>query len=570
MRARVPSSDEAHGTILRSFSMRARILTVSMRGMALLGAAALAACSNGTPNFVATPVTVGTRLAAEQVVSRAVEAMPRTLDPSLSTDVAAATVIGDLFEGLTALGVDGRIVPGVASSWEVSPDGKTWVFHLRPNARWSNGKPVTAADFIYAWRREVDPKTAAEYSQALTPIVNALAIATGKAPVESLGVVAPDPHTLRISLNAPTPYLLFLLADSYLQPLPRATIERYGDGWTRPGHMVSDGPFVLTGLVIGDRITLTKNPFYWDAASVHLTRVTYFPLDDNETQVNRFLAGDVQYTDRFTTSQYTWLKSRLGDQVRTGLYFGTMAFAFNVSKPPFAANRDLRLALTMAIDRKILAEKIYQGIAAPAYSLIPPLPGYTVQVPAWASWSAERRHAEARRLYAAAGYSAAHPLHVELDYPTDPSRRDLFDALAAMWRINLGADVEPYNEEFRVLLQDDALHKTHFFWDAWEGDYPDPFTFLQLFQTGFDQNDGEYSNPTFDGLLMQATRQSNVALRYRYFEQAESLLNQDAPYVPFLYYSAEHLVKPYLKGVQWNLEDLNPSRYMYVLEHTGR
>ncbi len=550
--------------------MRARILTVAMRGMALLGAVALAACSAGAPTSGVPAIEVGTRLAADQTVGRALVSMPRTLDPSLASDEPAVDVIADLFEGLTARGVDGRIIPGIASTWEVSADGKTWTFHLRPEARWSNGDPVTAEDFVYAWRREVDPKTAAENSQELTPIVNALAIASGKAPVESLGVEAPDPHTLRVSLNAPTPYLLSLLTNPYMQPVPRATVERYGDGWTRPGHMVCDGPFVLSELVVGDRVTLTKNPLYWDAASVHLTRVTYFPLEDAQTQVNRFLAGDVQYTDRFNPSQYPWLRSRLGDQVRTGLFFATMALAFNVTEPPFAGNRDLRLALTMAVDRKILAEKVYQGTTTPAYSLMPPLPGYTVQVPAWASWSAERRHAEARRLYAAAGYSAAHPLRVELDYPTDPARRDLFDALAAMWRINLGAAVEPYNEEFRVLLQDRDLHKTRFYWSAWEGDYPDPFTFLQAYESGSDQNDTGYSNPAYDALIVQARRQPDVALRYRYFERAEALLNQDAPYLPFLYYSAEHLVKPYLKGVQWNIEDLNPSRYMYVLEHEGR
>ncbi len=538
--------------------------------MVLLGAGALAACSSGAPDSVVTPIRVGTRLAAEQTVNRALDSMPLSLDPSLATDEPSWDVIDDLFEGLTTLDVDGHAVPGVASSWQVSADGKTWVFHLRPNARWSNGDPVTAADFVYAWRREVDPKTGAENSQTLAPIVNAMPIATAKAAVDSLGVTAVDAHTLRVSLNAPTPYLLSLLANPYLQPLPRATIERYGEGWTRPGHLVDNGPFVLTGLVIGDRITLTRNPFYWDAATVHLTRVTFYPLDDAQAQVNRFLAGDVQYTDRFTTSQYPWLKSRLGDQVRTGLFFATMALGFNMTKPPFAGNRDLRLALTMAVDRKILAEKLLQGMTAPAYSLMPPLPGYIVQVPAWVSWGAERRHAEARRLYAAAGYSAAHPLRVELDYPTDPARRDLFDALAAMWRVNLGADVEPYNEEFRVLLQEDALHKTRFFWDAWVGDYPDPFTFLQTFQTGYDQNSGEYSNPIYDALLDQARRQPNVTLRYHYFERAEALLNQDAPYVPFLYYPAEHLIKPYLKGVQLNIEDRNLSRYMYVLEHEGR
>jgi oligopeptide transport system substrate-binding protein len=549
--------------------MTVPISTLLLRGLVLVGVAALSACGNRTPAVKAPAITVGTRLAVEQVVDRGLDAMPRTLDPSLSVDTTGQDVIGDLFEGLTTLSMTGKVVPGVATSWTVSPDGKTWIFHLRPNARWSNGDPVTAADFVYAWRREVDPKTGAQYAGALSPIVNALPIATGKAPVDSLGVTAVDPLTLRVSLNAPTPYLPFLLADNYMQPLPRATIERYGESWTRPGLMVSNGPFELQELVIGDRITLVKNPYYWDAAHVHLTRVTYYPLDYGQ-QLDRYLAGDLAYTSGFVASQYRWLKSHLGSQVVSGPYFGTVMLAFNVTTPPFAHNRDLRLALSMAIDRRILAEKLSQGLVQPAYQLMPPLAGYHAPVPAWASWSAARRHAEARQLYAAAGYSAAHPLHVELDYPTQPAQRDFFDALAAMWRINLGADVEPYNEEFRVLQQDNQLHKTKLFWNAWIGDFPDPFTFLQLYETGFQQNDGGYSNPAFDTLLDKATEQAHVPARYGYFELAEAVLNDDAPYIAISFYSTQNLVKPYLKGVASNIEGRNLSKYMYVLEHTGR
>ncbi|MGH8150845.1 MAG: peptide ABC transporter substrate-binding protein, partial [Steroidobacteraceae bacterium] len=278
----------------------------------------------------------------------------------------------------------------------------------------------------------------------------------------------------------------------------------------------------------------------------------------------------LDYTSEFDTSKYSWLKSRLGSEVHTGPYFGTVMLGFNFTGPPFAHDRDLRLALSMALDRKILWEKMTPGVERPAYQLMPSLAGYDPPVPAWASWSAARRHAEARRLYAAAGYSARHPLHVELDYPTQPAQRDWFDALAAMWRTNLGADVEPYNEEFRVLQQDNVLHKTKLFWNAWIGDFPDPFTFLQLFQTGFAQNYGAYSNPAFDALLVKAMQQTHVADRYRDFEQAERLLNEDAPYIAIQFYASRHLVKPYLKGVESNEKDRSLSRYMYVLQHEGR
>ena len=543
-------------------------LSVTMAFTAALSAGC-GADAGGPKGVPAAPtIRVGTGFAADQTLKRALYAMPRTLDPSLLTDVDAQKVLDDLFEGLTALGLDGSMIPGVAATWEVSADGKTWVFHLRPDARWSNGDPVTAADFIYAWRRQVDPKTGAEYAQALAPIVGAMAIATGHAPVSSLGVDAPDPLTVRIALNAPTPYLLFLLADSFMQPLHRATIERWGDNWTRPEHWVSNGPFVVTEVVIGNRITLAKNPRYWGAASVRPTRVIYLPLE-TLTQVDRFMAGDIQITSIFPNSQFKWLKSRLGAQVVTAPYLGVSQIRFNMVKPPFGQNRDLRLALSLALDRTILADKIREGLQPPAFSLVPPLPGYRQQVPEWASWSEERRHAEARRLYAAAGYSAAHPLRVQLDYPTGEDNRDVYDAVTAMWRTNLGAQVDPYNEEFRVLLQNLVLNKSTLFQASWIGDYPDPFTFLQLFQTGFEQNFGAYSDPRYDALLAAAAQEPNPVRRIEIFEQAEGRLNEQAASIPVLYYASRHLVKPYLKGWQLSIQDRMPSRYMYLLEHEG-
>lgn len=542
-----------------------------LAGAIPLGAALLAACGGDArdPDVpAASSIRVSTGLAADQTLRRALDAMPRTLDPSLLTDVDAQKVTDDVFEGLTALGLDGSMVPGVATSWEVSADGKNWVFHLRPEARWSNGDPVTSADFIYAWRRQVDPKTGAEYAQALAPIVGAMAIATGHAPVSSLGVDAPDPLTVRIALNSPTPYVLFLLADSFMQPLHRATIERWGDDWTRPEHWVSNGPFVVKEVVIGNRITLEKNPRYWGAASVRPNRVIYYPLE-TLTQVGRFMAGDIQFASIFPNSQFKWLKSQLGDQVVTGPYLGIQQMRVNMLGPPFGMSHDLRLALNLALDRTILANKVREGLQEPAFSVVPPLPGYRPQVPEWASWSDERRHAEARRLYAAAGYSAAHPLRVQLDYATGEDNRDVFDAIAAMWLTNLGAQVEPYNEEFRVLLQDLRLHKSALFQSSWIGDYPDPFTFLQLFQTGFDQNFGAYSDPTYDALLSAAAQEPDPARRFRFFEQAERRLNEEGGSIPMMYFTSRHLVKPYVKGWQLNIQDRIVSRYMYLLEHEG-
>jgi oligopeptide transport system substrate-binding protein len=538
------------------------------RAAPVLAAAAMAACSAGNSPSSA-PMQVGTELAADQTLARTIDQSPSTLDPALATDADSTRVLTDLFEGLTANAPDGSIVPGGATSWQVSADGRNWSFHLRHGARWSNGEALTAADYLYAWRHQVDPRTGAENAQELLPIANAEEIVNGRAAPETLGVDAPDPYTIHIALTHPTPYLLDLLADAFMAPLPRATLERYGDDWTRPEHMVCNGPFFLKSEVIGNRVELAKNPYYWDADSVRLKRVFYFPID-RATQPARFMSGDVAYTDFFTPLQYRWLQSQLGTQVQVGSYLGTWMLAFNMREPPFAGNRNLRLALSMALDREILAAKVMQGLFPPAYLITPPMPGYHVPMPAWASWSPERRHAEARRLYAAAGYSPAHPLRVELAYSTDPSLRDLYDAMAAMWRTTLGAEIEPYNEEFRVLLQDLFLHKAKLFQNNWIAEYPDPYSFLQLYKRDYAMNFGAYSEAHFEALVAAAAQEPDSAKRYQVLAQAEMLLNDDVPAIALLYYATPHLVKPYLKGVPRNALDIDGSRYMYILEHQGR
>jgi oligopeptide transport system substrate-binding protein len=539
------------------------------RGL-LLAAVLLSACQPHDPGAPAAPILhINDALAADQTLVRALDAMPRTLDPSLLTDIPAQHVTDDLFEGLTTLAVDGTVIPGVASSWQVSADGRSWIFHLRPEARWSNGDAVVAEDFVYAWRREVDPKTAAESAPSLAPLQNALAIIAGKLPVSELGVAALDAHTLRVLLNAPTPYLLYLLSDNFMQPLHRATIERFGDDWVRPEHMVSNGPFILTDELIGNRIALQKNPRYWAADTVRLQRIVYLPFEDRSAQVTRFEAGDVQLTDSFPGAQYHWLRSRLGDQVISGPYLGIFMVGFQMSHGPFASSQALRQALSMAVDRDILTERVRDGLYLPAYTVVPPLPGYQAPEPPWAKWSAAQRHAEARRLYAQAGFSPAHPLRVELLYNTDADNRANYEALTAMWRANLGAEIQPYNEEFRVLLQDLQLHKPTLFQDSWIGDFPDPLTFLQLFESTHPQNYGQYSNPHFDALLAAAGAEPDVDKRHAELAAAEQMIDEQALCLPLYYYSSRHLLKPYVRGFQVNVQDRNLSRYLYVLEHTG-
>jgi len=548
-------------------------VSIAARPVALAAALALGwlgGCSGAPPDGSApAALQVGSSPANDQQLARTLDDEPRSLDPALATDQPAARVLDDLFEGLTTVDVGGRIVPGVAAAWQQSADGLTWTFHLRGDARWSNGAPVTAQDFVYAWQRVVDPHTGSQAAQNLSPIRNAPQIASGEAPAQTLGVEALDARTLRVHLVGPTPYLLELVSQPYLYPVYAPTVQAYGDAWTRPAHLVCNGPFELAERIIGNRITLVRNPRYRDAAQVRLQRVVYYVLPDRNVQVQRYLAGELQWTDSFAANEYAYLKGHLGRQVVNAPYLGIYKLDFNFDLPPFRDNWPLREALVLAIDREPLVHAM-RPFYQPAYTLMPPLPGYTQPQPAWTHLSTAARHALARELYHRAGYSDAYPLRVDLDTSVQGAdERHFYEAVAASWRSILGARVQVDEREFKVLIQDRELHKLPLVHGAWLGDYADPYTFLQLYYRGSGNNNGDYANAAFDALLDRAAQEHDPARRYQLFEQAETALNADAAYVPLFYYSSRHLVKPFVRGWQSNVMDRNLSRYMVVLEHQG-
>ena len=356
----------------------------------LLAALVLTACGGGGHDKLASKVhgyTVSDQPAppAQQIFRRRLAMSPRTIDPTLATGIPAYNVVQDLFEGLVTLGPDGNIRPGVASSWDISADGTTYTFHLRADARWSNGQPVTADDFVYAWRREVDPKTGAEYAQSFSPVVNANAIINGKKPPDTLGISAIDAHTLKVQLTERTPYFLVMLYNDYCMPLYKPAVQKWGDAWTRPQHMVSNRPFKLTQWVINGHLTLSKNPYYWDASHVRLQKEIDYPISERSSALSRYLADDLDFVDEpaFPASDVKWLEKTLGKQVQVSPYYATAFLGMLVHKKPFDS-RDLRMALTMVLNRKVLSNQLMGGLSLPAYSLFPPLPGYTQHLPAWA------------------------------------------------------------------------------------------------------------------------------------------------------------------------------------------
>jgi oligopeptide transport system substrate-binding protein len=512
------------------------------------------------------PEAVVARRIASAHLNRHIQSSPATLDPSKSQDVMGFQVISDLYEGLIRQDAAGNLVPGVAERWELSPDGLLWRFHLRRGSLWSNGDPVTAADFVFSLRRVVDPATASLQAQQMAPIAGAVEISAGRAKPETLGVTAVDPHTLDIRLAEPTPYFLTLLINSYFMPLHAASVTAGGVAWTQPDNIITNGPFLLKVREINGRVELAKNPRYWDAAAVRLVGVTYFPLTDNAASTARFLAGDLDMTDRFQVDDLQWLRESLGEGVRIAPYIGTVMMAMHTQRPPFD-NVDLRRAMVLALDRDLITDQLFKGIYAPAYGIVPPLPGYEPVVPSWSKLDRASRHALARELYAKAGYSKDKPLEVQMTFPSGNNEfRRLFEAMEAMWRMNLGARVQLVSEEFRVHQQNRRIGKLQLFWDAWIGDYPEPMTFLWLALRNNPQNYMRFDNEQFEQAMAGAIASVDLASRNALYQQAERILDEQAPFLPVMFYQSRHLLRSYVQGWQDTANDLHLSRDLYLAE----
>lgn len=507
-------------------------------------------------------------LSALQVLRRGNGEEPQTLDPHRASGVPTANILRDLYEGLTTTAPDGRIVPGAAGRWDISRDGTTYTFYLRDEGRWSNGEALTADDFVYGFRRSVDPDTAASYSRMLAPIENAGEILAGRRSPETLGVEALNERTVQIRLADPTPYFLGLLTHASTYPVHRASLEAHGDAFVRPGNLVSNGAYRLDDWTPRSRIELVANPHYHGADRVRIERVVYFPIEDENTEFQRFRAGDLDWTDQVPDNQFRWLSENLQQALSVSPWFGTYFFGFNLTRPPFEDQADLRQALNLAIDRDILTGKVTQFGEIPTFNLVPEgLPDYTPPRPDYADWSQAEREARAVELYQQAGYGDDKPLEVELRYNTSENHRKLAVAVAAMWKQTLGVRTRLVNEEFRVFLQNRKLKRnTEVFRAGWIGDYQDAFTFLELFHSGHGRNDSGYDNPRFDRLLEQIGRERIPARRRNLMVEAERMLLADQVVLPVYTYVTKRLVTPLLKGWEPNVMDFQPSRHMYFVK----
>ncbi len=506
-------------------------------------------------------------LASEQVLHRGNGEEPQTLDPHLAEGVPASHILRDLYEGLTSESPTGEVIPGAAARWNISPDGKVYTFYLRRDARWSNGDPVLAQDFLYSFRRSADPATASNYAQVLLPIMNAREVLAASLPPAELGVSALDDYTLQIQLTDPTPYFLGLLSHSSTYPVHRASLEAHGSKFSRPGNMVSNGAFKLSGWAVRSRIMLEKNPHYWGAEEVVLTRVIYYPYEDQSTELKQFRAGELQWTNEVPNNQFAWLQRNYPGELVVSPWLGSYFFGFNLTREPFIASGDLRRALVLAIDRELLTEKVTQFGEQPSFTLVPPGMGASESpVPEWAEWTQLQRNEEAQRLYADAGYSPERPLRIEIRYNTSENHKKVALAVASLWKQVLGVQVTLVNEEWKVFLQNRAQKVlTQVFRAGWIGDYNDPYSFLELFRTGYGQNDYGYSDALYDELLAEVASERIPARRRRLMQEAERMILEDLPIIPVYTYVTKRLVDPHVQGWKNNIMDHHYSKHMFIL-----
>lgn len=492
---------------------------------------------------------------------------PETLDPHRAEGVSASNIVRDLYEGLTALSPRGEVMPGVAERWEISADGREYLFHLRPQARWSNGDALSAEDFVAGLRRSVDPATASAYAQMLAPIEGASAVIGGALPSDRLAVQALDPQTLRIRLRAPTPYFLGLLAHPSSFPIHQPSLARWGRDFSRPGRLVSNGAYALADWVPQGQVRLRRNAHYWNDRNTAVDAVEFRPSEDANSELKRYRADELDISYEIPLLQAPWLRQHLGGELRIAPYIGTYFYGFNCSQPPFKDNPKLRAALTLAVDREVIVSKVMNAVALPAYSLVPPgISGYTPPQPEWAGWTRDQRLVEARRLYAEAGYSAAHPLEVELRYNTHDDHRRIATVIAAMWKQWLGVRTRLLNEEFKVFIQNRNLRQlTQLFRAVWIGDYDDASAFTDILHSRHGQNDMAYDNPRYDALLAAAAAEADPARRQGLLAEAERLLQADWPVLPIYTYVSKHLVKPWVQGWQDNALDIHYSKDLRIV-----
>ncbi len=511
-------------------------------------------------------VAIASPANAQVVYNRGNDTDPTTLDHQKTSTVAEGNLMRELYEGLVTENAKAEVVPGVAESWEISEDGLTYTFKLRQNAKWSNGDPVTAGDFVFAYQRIQNPETAAPYANMLYVMENAEAINKGEKQPTDLGVKAIDDHTLEIKLSAPTPYFLQLLTHQTGYPVHQKSVEEFGDQFTKPGNFVTNGAYMLESFTPNDKIVMKKNPNFHDAANVKIDVVNFIPFEERATCMRRFEAGEVLSCSDIDAAQMDYMKQNFGDQLRSAPYLGTYYLPVKGKEGSKLKDPKVRQAISMVIDRDFLASEIWRDTMMPAYSIVPPgIDNYPD--PVFLDFKDKDvldREDEAKKLLEEAGVKEGE-LTVELRHNTGENHKNTMTALGDMLK-NIGINSTIVEMEgtgyFDYMKQDGAFDIAR---AGWIGDYSDPQNFLFLYETAnLAFNYPRWSNADFDKLMAEAGQTNDIPERGKILHQAEELLLQESAAIPVMYYLSSALVSSKLKGWEDNIMNHHATRWMSV------
>jgi len=500
------------------------------------------------------------------VLNRGNDIDPSTLDQQLTTTVQENRVLNDLYEGLVTQDRLGKAVPGAAVSWDISPDELIYTFHMRDKDKWSNGDLVTAGDFEFTFKRLMDPKTAAGYASVLYAIKNAEQVATGKMPVDELGVKALDDKTLQIKLNAPTPYFIELLTHNTAYPVNRKAVREFGAKFTQPGHLISNGAYQLVSFNPNDKIVMKKNPYYWDAGNVQIDQVNWIPFQDRSSCMRRFEAKEVDICSDVAAEQMDYVKQSLGKEFHQAPLLGI--YYIDIKGEPDSKLRDARVrqAISMTIDRDFLSQEVWRGTMLPASSMVPPgINNYLADAPkfSFANQDILDREDKAKELLKEADVTPG-SLSIVLRYSTSENHKNTMAAIADMLKdigINASLDEVDGTTYFNYLEQKGMFDIAR---DGWIGDYNDPYSFLSLFTTDSYFNYAQWSNKNYDSLVAQSTVTTDSGERAKILANAETIFLQGEAVVPLLYYSSTALVADKIKGYDDNLMNSHATRWLSI------
>ncbi|MDX1780574.1 MAG: peptide ABC transporter substrate-binding protein [Thalassovita sp.] len=503
------------------------------------------------------PVT-GETLADDQTFTYRVLDEHSSVDPQVVEDVSGSEIVRDLFEGLLNQDENGELVPGVAMSFEANDAKDVYTFKLRHDAKWSNGDPVTANDFVYAWQRAVDPELGSPYSwfMELMSIENAAEILAGDKPTSELGVAALDDYTFQVKLTKALPYFAQMTTHATTFPVHQAIIEKFGKEWTKPGNIVSNGAYILTEHLPNERSVRERNSMYWNNDATIIDKVVALVINDENVALTRYMAGELDRTE-IPAGQYPRLAKEHADETTVFPRLCSYYYTVNLTDSTNPALKDVRVrqALSLAIDRDIITEKVLAGGQYPAYTFTPEATaGFNVPNVEAASMTQAERDAKAKELMAAAGFGDGFDL--ELIYNTSEAHKKIAIAVGQMWKQKLGVQTELANQEWKTFLETRGNQNYQVARAGWCGDYNEASTFLDLVDTNSSYNDAKYSNAHVDELLASAKTSDDPSAIYT---EVEQIIASDVPLIPIYHYTGNYMIDTDLKN--WPVNNVEQNWY---------